>query len=114
MTIVIYSVNRKLTIVTYMPAAHRREKIHAAVIRLLREERERQGVSMYQLAPKAGLSQSALSLIDRGLRMPALDTLLRITEVLEVKLGDILLRAEAESGAKAESKAPKKTPKKQG
>jgi transcriptional regulator with XRE-family HTH domain len=82
-----------------MPDHERRERIHAAVIRLLREERDRQGVSMYQLAPKAGLSQSALSLIERGLRMPALDTLLRIAEVLEVRLGDILLKAEAEGVA---------------
>jgi transcriptional regulator with XRE-family HTH domain len=89
-----------------MPDDKRREKIHAAVIRLLREERDRQGVSMYQLSPKAGLSQSALSLIDRGLRMPALDTLLRIAEVLEVRLGDVLLKAEAEAGAKP--KASKK------
>ena len=86
-----------------MPDDERRRRIHAAVIRLLREEREQQGVSMYQLAPKAGLSQSALSLIDRGLRMPALDTLLRITEVLEVRLGDILLKAEAESSAEPNS-----------
>jgi len=89
-----------------MPDDKRRQRIHAAVIRLLREERDKQGVSMYQLAPKAGLSQSALSLIDRGLRMPALDTLLRIAEVLEVRLGDVLLKAEAEAGAKP--KASKK------
>ena len=55
---------------------------------------------MYQLAPKAGLSPSTLSLIDRELRKPTLDTLLRIAEVLEVRLGDILLKAEAEEGAK--------------
>ena len=89
-----------------MPDDKRRQRIHAAVIRLLREERDKQSVSMYQLAPKAGLSQSALSLIDRGLRMPALDTLLRIAEVLEVRLGDVLLKAEGEAGAKP--KASKK------
>ena len=88
----------------------RRQRIHAAVIRLLREERDKQGVSMYQLAPKAGLSQSALSLIDRGLRMPALDTLLRIAEVLEVRLGDVLLKAEAEAGAKPKASKKKAGP----
>ena len=93
-----------------MPDDKRRQRIHAAVIRLLREERDKQGVSMYQIAPKAGLSQSALSLIDRGLRMPALDTLLRIAEVLEVRLGDVLLKAEAEAGAKPKASKKKAGP----
>jgi DNA-binding Xre family transcriptional regulator len=48
-------------------------------------------------------------LIDRELRKPTLDTLLRIAEVLEVRLGDVLLKAEAEAGAK-----PKATKKKAG
>ena len=78
----------------------RREAVQSAVIRQLREERERLGLTQYQVAPRTGLSASTLSLIERELRNPTLDTLLRITEVLEVELGEILLRAEAEVGGK--------------
>ena len=106
MTGVIYSVKQKVTTVIYMSDNQRRDAIHSSVIRLLREERQIRGISMYQLAPKAGVSPSTLSLVDRELRMPTLDTLLRIAEVLEVRLGDVLLKAEAEAGVKP--KASKK------
>ena len=79
-----------------MARQNQRDAVHSAVIRLLREERERQGVSNYELAPKAGLSASTLSLIERELRNPTLDTLLRIAGVLEVELGEVLIQASAE------------------
>ena len=79
-----------------MAKHNQRDAVHSAVIRLLREERERQGVSNYELAPKAGLSASTLSLIDRELRNPTLDTLLRIAGVLGVELGEVLIQASAE------------------
>lgn len=76
-----------------MSVTNTRERIHAAVIRLLHEERLRQDMSMYQLAPKAGLSQSALRLIELGERKPTLDTLLRVAEALGIELGEILIQA---------------------
>ena len=79
-----------------MADQNQRSAVHSAVIRLLREERERQGVSKYELAPKAGLSASTLSVVERELRKPTLDTLLRIAEVLEVELGELLIQASAE------------------
>lgn len=69
------------------------EAIGRAVIRILREIRLEKGVSMTVIAAKAGLSQSTISLIERGHRNPTLDTLLRIAEVLEVDLADALRRA---------------------
>ena len=63
------------------------------VIRLLREERERRGLSMSVLAKAAGLSQSAISRIENGLRNPSLDTLLHIAAVIEVKLEDVIAKA---------------------
>lgn len=79
-----------------MADENQRSAVHSAVIRLLREERERQRVSKYELAPKAGLSASTLSVVERELRKPTLDTLLRIAEVLEVELGELLVQASAE------------------
>lgn len=54
------------------------------------EERKRQGLSMERLAEQAGLSTSMISLIERDLRNPTLDTLLRITDVLHLDLGTVI------------------------
>ena len=75
---------------------HLREAIAANVVRLLREEREKRGLSMNVVAQRSGLSHSIISLIERDLRNPTLDTLLRIAEAIEVDLGDILTRARKE------------------
>ena len=50
---------------------------------LLRAERERQGLSLYALARKAGLSRQALSLLESGQREPAWNTV----QVLAMALG---------------------------
>ena len=63
-----------------------REAICSHVIRILREERERRGISMNVLAQRSGLAQSTVSRIEAELRTPSLDTLLRMTEVIGVKL----------------------------
>ena len=73
---------------------HLRDAISAHVVRLLREEREKQQLSMNVLAQRAGLSQGMISLIEHDLRNPTLDTLLRISEALKINLSDILKRAE--------------------
>jgi len=43
-----------------------RQAAISEVIRLLRKERERQKMSMNQLAEHSGLSQSMISLLERG------------------------------------------------
>jgi transcriptional regulator with XRE-family HTH domain len=73
-----------------------REAITANVIRLLREEREKRGLSMNVVAQRAGLSHSIVSLIERDLRNPTLDTLLRITDAIEIDLGQIITQAKNE------------------
>lgn len=72
------------------------EAIRTAVVALLKERREELGISGAQLAERAGLNQSAISLLDRELRSPTLDTLLRMAAVLEVNLGEVLIRAQAQ------------------
>jgi DNA-binding XRE family transcriptional regulator len=72
------------------------EAIASNVVRLLREEREKRGLSMNVVAQRSGLSHSIISLIERDLRNPTLDTLLRITEAIEVDLGAIIMRARKE------------------
>ena len=74
-------------------AKNTRKLICSHVVRLLREERVRQNLSMTSLAESAGLSQQSVSYMEREMRIPNLDTLLRIAEVLKVDLGDVIQRA---------------------
>jgi transcriptional regulator with XRE-family HTH domain len=67
--------------------------ICAHVARLLREERQRQKLSMNTLAERSGLSRQMVSYIEQGKRNPTLDTLLRLTPVLGVTLEKFLQQA---------------------
>jgi transcriptional regulator with XRE-family HTH domain len=79
-----------------------RELVCSQLVRILREERLKRRLSMKVLAAQAGLSQSMISLMERDLRNPTLDTLLRIADVLEVELSEVLAKAKqaAASGKK--------------
>lgn len=59
----------------------------------LQAERERQGMSMTVLGERAGLSQQSVSYIERGLRIPNLDTLFRIADALGVELSAVIAKA---------------------
>lgn len=72
-----------------------RETVCAEVVRMLREKRQERRISMELLAERAGLSQSMVSLLERDLRNPTLDTLLRIADALDVDLAEVLGRAQA-------------------
>ena len=50
---------------------------------------------MNVLAERAGLSQQMISYVERELRNPTLDTLLRISAALEVDLWKLIKQAEA-------------------
>ena len=61
-----------------------REEVNAAIARRLRAERERQGLSMTAVAEGAGLSQQMVSYVERRLRQPTVDTLLRLAQALRL------------------------------
>jgi len=67
--------------------------VSAEVLRLLREERIRRGVSMNHLAEKSGVSQSMISLLERGQRNPTLDILIRMAAPLNVDLWKLIKKA---------------------
>ncbi len=71
-----------------------REAVCANVALLLREERERKGLSMTRVAEMSGLSQGMISLVEHEERNPSLDTLLRICSALDIELSAVLVRAE--------------------
>jgi transcriptional regulator with XRE-family HTH domain len=77
-------------------------KMHQAmasqVARILRVERQKLGLSLSTLGERAGLSYQMISYVEREMRSPTLDTLLRITGALHVSLAEVMRRAEKASG----------------
>lgn len=71
------------------------QAVCAEIIRLLREERKRRKLSNYAISQKSGVSESMLSLVDRGLRNPSMELMLRIADGLEVNLPDLIKKAQA-------------------
>ena len=71
-----------------------RESVSSRAAHLLRQERERQGISMTRLAEMSGLSQGMISFVEHEQRNPSLDTLLRMCIALEIDLSQVLGRAE--------------------
>ncbi len=74
--------------------------ISTEVARLLHRTRVNQNFSMTQLAKQCGLSQQMISYVERGMRKPTLDTLLRIAGVLEVDLWKLLKTADERAATK--------------
>lgn len=63
----------------------------------LRETRTRKGYTLQYLAQKVGTSAVYLGEIERGIKMPSLNSFIRIVEALNVS-ADYLLRNELTSG----------------
>ncbi len=93
LTIVIFESSVLSVISIGVPKHSLRETVSSYVIQALRSERLRKGLSMNRVAEHAGLHVSMISLVERELRKPTLDTLLRIAEALDVDLGALIQRA---------------------
>ena len=63
------------------------------IVRLLRDERKRQGLSKYAVEQKSGISQQMVGYVERGLRRPSLETALRIADGLGVDLAEVIKKA---------------------
>ncbi len=66
------------------------------IIQLLKEAREKKGLSKYLIAQKSGLSQQAIGYMEKGHRIPSLETVLRIAKAMNVDLAVIIKRARKE------------------
>ena len=93
-TIVIVVVKHFFCYSCRMAETNYRDAVCSQVAKLLRLERERQGVSMTRLAEMSGLSQGMISLVEHEHRNPSLETLLRICHALKIELSTVLARAE--------------------
>lgn len=63
--------------------------------------REAKGLSMNQVAERAGLSQQMVSYVERGMRNPTLETLLRMTDALDADLARVIQQARKSIGNKS-------------
>ena len=75
-------------------AESRPEIVASTVIRFLREKRESLGLSMNVVAMRAGLSHTMISRVERELRKPTLDTVLRITGAMGIDLWPLVKKSE--------------------
>jgi transcriptional regulator with XRE-family HTH domain len=65
----------------------------------VRELRSRRGLTQEAFATRSGISVSFVSLLERGVRTPSYETLLRIAQALEVPVAELFVRVEAEGQA---------------
>jgi transcriptional regulator with XRE-family HTH domain len=56
----------------------------------VRELRTKLGISQYELARRAGVSQGFVHLVERGWRMPRIHTLVCLAKALEVPVEQLL------------------------
>jgi transcriptional regulator with XRE-family HTH domain len=70
------------------------EALRVEIVRLLRKERERRKLSKYVVSQRSGVSQSMLSLVERGLRNPTLELMLRIADGIGTDLAAVIKAAQ--------------------
>lgn len=62
------------------------EQLWRTIARLVAEQRQARRLSQRELAELCGTTQSAIARVERGVRPPRLDTLLRIASALDCEL----------------------------
>ena len=67
------------------------------VVRILKEERERRGISKYALSGLCGLSQQAIGYTERQVTEPSLETIVRIAMALDLSLPEVFMKARKRS-----------------
>jgi DNA-binding XRE family transcriptional regulator len=85
--------DRDLSLMIAASLSNRREFIVASVVQTLRQRREELGMSLQALAKRSGISPTMISFLERDLRNPSLDTLLRLADALELELWKTLRAA---------------------
>jgi transcriptional regulator with XRE-family HTH domain len=76
-----------------VPEIEHYEAVRKEIVRLLQEERERRKLSNYAVSQNSGVSESMLSLVERGLRNPTLELVLRIADGIGVDLPTVIQKA---------------------
>jgi transcriptional regulator with XRE-family HTH domain len=79
------------------------QAVCSRVAKILRQHRERLGLSMNAVAERAGLSQQMISYVEREMRNPTLETLLRMSAAMEIDFAEVVRQAN-KSAAKTKMK----------
>jgi transcriptional regulator with XRE-family HTH domain len=74
-----------------------KQAVVSRVAQILRSERKKRGLSMNRVAERAGLSQQMVSYVEREMRSPTLETLLRISGAMDLDLAKVIERAQKEA-----------------
>lgn len=74
---------------------------HMIAGRILKELREKKGLTQEVVSGLAGVARTHLAMIESGMRNPKVDTLWRICEVLDLRLSDLLRQVEEKTEEKA-------------
>lgn len=69
----------------------------ARMIDILRDERERQGLTRAQLAKKAGVGNGTVGRAERYERLPSVPTVRKVARALGISWAELCLRAEKPS-----------------
>jgi predicted transcriptional regulator len=78
-----------------VPGIRHYEAVCDEIVRLLRQERERRRLSNYAVSQSSGVSESMLSLVERGLRNPTLELTLRIADGIGADLPTLIKKAQS-------------------
>jgi transcriptional regulator with XRE-family HTH domain len=76
-----------------VPSPKRLKAVRAQLAKALRTRREALGLSLSAVAERAGLSYQMVSYVEREMRMPTVETLLRLAEALDADPADLLRKA---------------------
>ena len=69
------------------------EAVCDEIVRLLQEERQKRKLTNYAVSQLSGVSESMLSLVERGLRNPTLELTLRIADGIGADLPALIKKA---------------------
>ena len=77
-----------------MADERRSSKLRAALAEQIRSFRSKKGLSQEELAFRAGLHRTYISLVERAKKSPTIDCLIRISAALDVRASELLAKAE--------------------
>ena len=63
------------------------------IVRFLRDERIRRGLSKYAVEQRSGISQQMIGYVERGLRKPSLETALKMADGVGIDLAKVIQQA---------------------
>src|SRR6266404_7245553 len=78
-----------------VPGTPHYEAIRREIVRLVQQERKRRNLSRYAVSQNSGVSESMLSLVERGLRNPTMELMLRIADGIGADLPKLIKTATA-------------------